>query len=83
MTPLKTSAPMKLAPCTLRSADAARLLVRHRMRVRPLAPYQLKEILAFQRGEPYDSAWLRAATSGAPHFLGNTGRRWDIVVFES
>mgnify|MGYP004161807391 CR=1 FL=1 len=73
---------MAAPPCFLRSADVARLLVRHKTRVRSLAPYQLKEVLAFQRGEPYDGTWLRAATSAAPHFQGNTERRWDLVVFE-
>ena len=69
-------------PCFLRSVDAARLLVRHGTRVRPLAPYQLREFLAFQKGDAYDAGWLRAATSGAPHFLGNAGRRWDLVALE-
>lgn len=73
---------MVAPPCFLRSADVARLLLRHKTRVRPLAPYQLKEVLNFQQGQPYDSTWLRAATSGAPYFQGNTGRRWDLVVFE-
>jgi hypothetical protein len=69
-------------PCFLRSADAARLIVRLGRRARPLAPYQLREILAFQRGDEYDCRWLRAATSAAPHFRGRHGRRWDILVLE-
>jgi hypothetical protein len=70
-------------PCFLRAADPARLLVRRGTRVRPLAPYQLREVLAFQRGDAYDDRWLRAAASGAPHFVGATGRRWDLVALDA
>ena len=67
----------------LRAVDPARLLVRHGARVRPLAPYQLREVLAFQAGDAYDDRWLRAAASRAPHFQGGEGRRWDLVALES
>ena len=70
------------APCFLRAVDPTRLLVRHGNRVRPLAPYQLREVLAFQRGDLYDRRWLRKAMSAMPFFKGENGRRWDLLVFE-
>ena len=69
-------------PCFLRAADPARLLVRLGTRVRPLAPYQLREVLSFQRGADYDADWLRGPASAAPHFRGRHGRRWDILALE-
>ena len=71
----------RAAPWRLKAVDPARLLVRHGARVRPLAPYQLREVLAFQRGDAYDDRWLRAANR-APHFQGGDGRRWDLVAYE-
>lgn len=62
----------------LRRADPARLLVRLKHRVRPLAPQQLRAVLAFQNDDPYDASWLKAHGS-APHFRGGDGRRLYLV----
>ena len=66
----------------LRRADPARLLVRLKHRVRPLAPQQLRAVLAFQRDDTYDASWLKARGS-APYFKGGDGRRWYLVELDA
>ena len=64
----------------LSRVNVSQMLIRIGSGIRPLAPYQLREIINYQIGKSYNKDWL-IVNKTSPYFKMSNGYKQEIVYW--